>query len=251
MNPGNDRRMQENVAGAIKFRQLATPTNLIRQPGQKGTPNELWPVRLSSTHPMDEQMALRAAVVKDNGVVPGMGIATVGQNEFNYQADKLADAEEAAYKQWVMANIDLSSPASQQWYYKTIPWLKTDREAEVDRVSELQKQWAKILMNGPQSDDDFRMIYAFEQGILKIPDQPVHKLNTMTASEENGFAKDYKGGFFSIWARDTTESKLPMTSVPFQIPWGQPDSKTTPVADAGIWTSRFASKPLQLFTGKP
>lgn len=255
LNPGNERRRAENLEGAAKFRGLATPTNLVRQQGRGGKENELWPVRLSSTHPLDEQMALRRAVVNEDGVVEGMGIATAGPEVFQYQMDKVADAEEAAYKQWVLANIDLSNPAAQQHYFKTLPWVKEVREAEVDRVSALQKQWAKIMLNGPQSDMDWRMIYAVQQKELVIPEVSVHKLNDTSATgfptdAAHGFAENYHQGFFSLFAQQTkkqtptsTGPYLPLTNPTFRVPWGNPQGREGASLPAGI----FPTTPSQLF----
>jgi len=250
MNPGEGRKRSENLEGAAKFRQLASPTNMVQQHDREGSRASKFPVRLSTTHPMDEQMALRQSVVNRQGVVEGLGIATVGEREFQYQADKLSDAQEAEYKQWVMSNIDLSNPASQAWYFKTLPWIKTDREAEVDRISDLQKSWAKIMMNGPTSDEDWRMYYAVDQGILKIPDVPVHRLADMSGTGPE-FATSYKKGFFSVFAQKTSDTSLPMQQRPKgRLTWGDPRPSSATGFSAGQWSQdNFARNPKALFTG--
>lgn len=244
MDPGNQSRRESNLSGARKFRQLATPTNMIRQVGQSGVQQEQWPVRLSSTNPKDEQMALRQSVVNKEGVVEGLGIATVGAQEFQYIGDKLSDAQETAYKQWVMGNIDLSTPASQEYYFKTLPWIKEAREDEVDRVSSLQKTWAKIAMNGPHSDEDWRMIYAVQEGILEIPNKPVHLL----WQDKTGIADTFQKGFFSVFAQQTGANNLPLQTKPSRITWGAPTDATQNKAFEGTqWTNIFPSKPAELF----
>lgn len=205
--------------------QMAQPTNVIKAQDQTGTNASLFPVQLGSADPMDEAMNIREQTINGSGVVPGMGMAVADQSVFDYIQRKKENMYEVQYQMWLANQADLSKPESQQWWFERFPWMRDRRLAEIDRDAELQKGLAKINVTGPQNDDDFKLLFAIQQGLVQIPEQPIHKLN-----QEKWVRADFKSGIFSplsIKPQTGVQGSQGMPKSTVQIPkWSDPLNST-------------------------
>jgi len=179
-----------------KFVAMPAPPNVYKVKDQTGTVSSLFPAKLGSTDPRDEEYAMRAQLVKnDNGVIPGVGLAVADEGYFNYAQSKREEAMMFEFYTYIMSQADLSKPESAAWWFEKFPWMRDLRMAEIDRQGEIQKKLAKIQITGPQSEDDFMVLYLKQNNLLGDADVPLTRLNDMPT------AANFKAGMYSIFSR--------------------------------------------------
>lgn len=174
-----------------KFNALTTPPNIYQVPGQLSQPgdNSNFPASIGSTDPQDQKYMLQSQLVS-NGVVNNIGTPIIGDEFFNYAKRKQDQAQLYNFTTWVMKQADLTKPESAAWWFEKFPWMKDLRVAEIEREAEVQKKLATISITGPQSQDDFMILYMKDQGLLKPSDVPLYQ---MGAAGAGGVAQ--QGGF--------------------------------------------------------
>lgn len=179
-----------------KMRRMAEIPNRFRVPDQQNTISSRFPVELLSTDGRkDEEVSLRAQLVNNQGIVPGVGLATAGDDYFNYAAEKREKAQAFEFYSWIMSNADLSAPEKAAWWFEKFPWMRTLREQEIDRQAKIQADLAKIAISGPQSEDDFMLLFLKQNDLLGDVDKPLQKLNEMKVSD------NFKQGMYSVFSR--------------------------------------------------
>lgn len=172
----------------------ATPRNIYRVSTNpaSGNQNVNFPVKLGTTDPMDERFAIQKALVGGNGVVSNMGIATVGQDYYDYVKRKMEVTQESEFEDWLMKQADFQTPESTEYWYSHFPWMLNKRTDEVDRVAALQRQAGHIAVRGPENADDWRFLFAKQKGLITVPDTPPHMLGVANYVTDN-----YIAGIFS------------------------------------------------------
>lgn len=194
-----------SMARARQFAQRteanATPTNIftVNNEAAKATvKNVNFPVKMGTSDLEDKKYALMQKLVGANGVVAGVGQNIVGDEFFNYMDRKMNNAQDVAFKAFLMKQVDWSRPESQEYWINMFPWMLEERLAEVNRVCDLQKQKAKIEVAGPSTPEDWEFIFNEQRGLIKVPDQPVHKLPEAYGAAGGYTAGDlYSRGMFS------------------------------------------------------
>lgn len=212
------------AAEALHQKEVANAMapNIFQVPDAKNSDVSRFPVQLGSTDPQDAQMALRKQLVGEKGVVPGMGIATVGPEYFNYVQRKEDQLQQAQFEQFIFQNADLSSPAAATWFYEHFPELREKKLAYIDQVADLQKKFAKINAVGPMSREDYELLWMLKNNIITIPNLPVHKL-----SDSKLEGKVYQSGFFSPWNRGPQPPVPSLPSAQSKMTWSNPSGDYT------------------------
>lgn len=176
----------------------ATPNNVYKITNERETnalTNVNFPVQLGSSDPEDVKYALRAQLVKGpQGMVDGVGQAIAGEEYFDYITRKQNDTEYVMFQDWLMKQADWSTPEATEYWVSRFPWMLEKRLGEVTRVSDLQNKMAKINIAGPQTEDDFRLLWNTERGLITIPEKAPHLLATDTYADKNNY---YERGMFS------------------------------------------------------
>lgn len=178
-----------------RFVSLPQPPNLFKVPDSTNTTASNFPAQLGSTDPEDDKYGLRSQLVGPGNNVAGVGLAVADDNYFNYAQRKREEAMMYEFYQYVMSQADLSKPESAAWWFEHFPWMKEWRLEEIDRQAEIQKKLAKIQITGPQSEEDWMVLYLKKNGILGDQDVPLTRLN------EGRFAATFKTGMFSIFSK--------------------------------------------------
>lgn len=217
-----------------KMRQMAAPPNRFRIRDQTDTESSKFPVSLLSPDPkQDEKAAIRAELVGTTGIVPGVGLATAGEEYFNYAAEKREKAQAFEFYSWIMSNADLSAPEKAAWWFEKFPWMRTLREQEIDRQAKIQADLAKIAISGPQSEDDFMLLFLKQNKLLGDIDQPLQKMSEMKVSN------NFREGMYSVFSQKKNLLLGPRPPKPNsegtgtnQVSWSDPLG--TPNANA--WT---------------
>lgn len=187
-----------------RFVSLPQPPNLFQVPDTAGTVSSKFPVKLGSTDPEDDKFGLRAQLVNQNdGQVPGVGLAVAGDDYFNYAQRKREEAMMYEFYQYIMSQADLSKPESAAWWFEHFPWMKDWRLEEIDRQAEVQKKLAKIQITGPQTEEDWMVLYLKQQGILGEQAKPLYQLDTGT------YAENFKAGMYSIFSNPKNTVLVP------------------------------------------
>jgi hypothetical protein len=178
-----------------------------------------FPVQLGTADPDDLSMAIRKEAISSNanGVVPGMGQAIADDRVFDYLQRKKEAAIEADYRAWVMSQADFTDPAQSQWWTEKFPWIHNLKVQQIEQNAELQKRIAIIKVRGPQSEEDFKLMYEIQQGYKVIPEEPVHKMNE-DKTWSNG---DFVRGLFNPLTKIPEPNGFPKNG---KIPskWGVP-----------------------------
>jgi len=228
-----------------KYNKLTTAPNVF----QFATPTEsaanarvAFPLQIGSTDKDDVKYGIRKQLVgRDaNGNptgtanVPGVGMAIAGEEFFDYAQRKEEQEMLFDFKKFVAAQADLSSPASAQWWFEKFPWMKDLRLEQVNQQGDLQKQLAKIQITGPQNEEDFMTLYLCNKGLIKVSDQPLHKLGQATDIVSSSFRQ----GFFNPLSRPKYQT-MRTNATPL---WSNPLQGTTGVT-AG--TTMSAANPAE------
>lgn len=221
---------------AAQFHQqnaaMATPTNVYKITNDTGAAASTvksanFPVQLGSSDYEDEKWNLQQKILNGNknGVIPGMGQVIVGDQFFNYTKRKMEMAEEVAYRSWLMKQANFDSPEQAEYWMREFPWIVDMKLDQVNRISELQKQKAKINLTGPKTDDDWRFIYNEARGLIQVPTTPVHLLPKSDQFDNTNF---YKRGLFSPMNNymppydDKQSVGVPAYRPNFQYQWSDP-----------------------------
>lgn len=193
--------MSTKTAAALfaKYNALTTAPNIFRIADPGGAPDsrDKYPVQLGSTDKDDVKFAIRQDLVGGDGIVPGVGLATAGDEFFGYAQRKQEQEMLFDFQKYLMANAQashgLDTPASAAWWFEKFPWMKEKRLELINQQAEAQKNLARINITGPQNEEDFMMLYLRQKGLLKVSDMPLHKLNEATDIVSSTF----KQGFFN------------------------------------------------------
>lgn len=223
--------MAEAARGSAMMANMATKTNItqVAPPGPNNE-NAKFPVQISTTDPEDAKWALRQRIVSDAGITPRQGMAIAPPEFFDYAKRKMDDQEETAFKAWVLQQADLSEPEKVKWWFEHFPWMKTSREEVIDYVADVQRQAAKIALNGPQSEEDFRFLFMKQNGLITVPDQPVQSLDTFDWNR----GATYQRGFFSPISGKLMEGYPAIKHQDTGFQWANPLTATP--ARAGLIT---------------
>lgn len=218
-NKVNQSALDSARALFTKFNALTTPPNIYQVPGQFSTPgdNSNFPASIGSTDPQDQKYMLQSQLVTD-GVVKNIGTPIIGDDFFNYAKRKQDQAQLYNFTTWVMKQADLTKPESAAWWFERFPWMKDLRIGEIEREAEVQKRLATISITGPQSQDDFMILYMKNQGLLKVSNVPLYQMGAAGAggiAQQGGFIK----GIFNPLTPNYPDS-MSGSIVPFANPTG-------------------------------
>lgn len=162
-------------------------------PDIQNTTASKFPSRVGHGDPRDETMALKARMLGGgaNPVLPGVGLATATNEDFQYFRDKELAEREADFKRFFLSNIDLSTPEKQDYYQRLYPEIFSEREALAEKQIEHQAHLMKINLRGPRNMEDWMFIYGLERGFIQIPKGPIW-------DPENLLKTSFEGGLFSV-----------------------------------------------------
>lgn len=192
-----------------KFGGLTPAPNVFRFGEANGT-NASFPVQLGSTDPEDRKYKLRQKLVGADGnpgVVDKVGVAVADDKFFEYAKRKEEQAILYDFYNFMFAQADLSKPESANWWFSKFPWMRDMRLKEIDKQADLQKTLARLQVTGPESEDDFMLMFLIRNGTIIPPTTPLYDMGR----DQNLGAKSYQEGFFSklvsgrIWSNPTAE----------------------------------------------
>jgi hypothetical protein len=210
-----------------KFSSFAPPPNVFRVADATNSVRSQFPVQLGTTDPEDEKFSLRSNIVNNEGDVPGVGKAEAGDDYFNYMERKREQANMFEFMKYIMSQADLTKPEAADWWYRKFPWMQDLRIQEINRQSEIQKRLAIIQVSGPQSEDDFMLLFMNNKKLLGDVDRSVTLLNDKTLDAQSGNA--FIPGMFSFFSRS---DRLFLTNDPKEtmVSWSNPIAKLTAIA---------------------
>lgn len=202
-----------------KFTGMVPAPNVFRVatgPQKNANENAAFPVQLGSTDPEDQKWALREKIMTApgpggigglggaNGVIPGVGQVIADDSFFDYAKRKKDQEVLYDFYRFMMSNAKLDTPEAAQWWFGKFPWMRDLRLREIDKQAELQKALARIQVTGPESEEDFMLLFLIKNGTIALPDHPI----TQMGQSDQGIATSFQKGFFSPF------SQPPYTSTP-------------------------------------
>lgn len=138
--------------------------------GSKKRPNE-FPVQINKPNrDRDSRTRLKQEYIEQNekgGVQLGMPI--LKDKDLQTFADYEKQKQKVSFASWLSSYLNVADPATQRLVAEIMPEYYTDREAAIENQAELQKNLALIRMRGPQSKQDFLMIYLLSTGQISMP----------------------------------------------------------------------------------
>ena len=207
-----------------KYNRLTTAPNVFKfatATQSRNNEREAFPLKIGSTDKDDIKYAIRKQLVGPAGTpqagtanVPGVGMAIAGEEFFDYAERKEQQEMFFDFKKFVAAQADLSSPASAQWWFEKFPWMKELRLEQVNQQGELQKQLARIQITGPQNEEDFMHLYLVNKGLIKVTEQPLHRLGQATDITSSTFRQ----GFFNPLAQPKYQTMQTRTTPAWNNP---------------------------------
>lgn len=93
------------------------------------------------------------------------------------QEQRLADAQ---YEDWLARNFvrNMDNPSDQAWAQRTFPSYFEKRKKVIEDFTEIQKKIALMQLTGPQNEDDLKLLYMWNAGLITVPQEAVHKMDT-------------------------------------------------------------------------
>lgn len=216
MNQGVDTAMIGRAQSLMdKFSSMTPAPNVFRfatDTQKNANANVAFPVQLGSTDPEDEKYAMRAKMMTGAGgaVVPGVGQVIADSSFFDYAKRKKDQESLYDFYRFMMSNARLDTPEAAQWWFGKFPWMRDLRLAEIDKQAELQKALARIQITGPESEDDFMLLFLIRNGTIVLPNYPLHQMG-----EKRPVAESFQAGFFSPFSRDRTQGSYLANTNPF------------------------------------
>lgn len=234
----------------------ATPNNVYKvttddQPNRLTNVN--FPVQLGSSDPEDVKYALRAQLVKgNNGMVDGVGQAIAGEEYFDYITRKQHDTEYVMFQDWMMKQADWSTPEATEYWVSRFPWMLEKRLSEVSRVSDLQNKMAKVNIAGPQTEDDFRLLWNIQRGLIDIPTKAPHLLAEDEYTKNNNY---YERGMFSPMVnyvppfKTDADYKNPGYKPNDKVRWADPSNRGDRLTGTSLTIPGWGRTPQSKFYG--
>lgn len=221
-----------------KFNKLTTAPNLFHFATESqisSNDRTAFPMKVGETDSRDNKYAIRKRLVgagsgqpNDSAVIPGVGMAIADEDFFDYAESKEQQEMLFDFKKFVAAQADLQTPAAAAWWYENFSWLKDEKIAELDQQAELQKKLAKIQIMGPQNEEDMLTLYMVNKGLIKVTEQPLHRLGQSRDIESTTF----KQGFFNPMSQPQYQTMQTNTTPnwgnPLQMPASLPAGPYTP-----------------------
>jgi hypothetical protein len=143
--------------------------------------------------PRDERYALRGQLLGPSGnpVLPGVGMAMATDSDFEYFHKKALDAQEADFKAWFLAQMDLSTPEKQAYWQSQFPEVFQEKQRLLESQVDIQLRLAKIRMLGPKNKEDYMLLWAIQRGFIKLPAGPLYDPSKQAV-------KEFHEGLFNI-----------------------------------------------------
>lgn len=165
-----------------------------------------FPNMIEKGDPRDDYYAFKSSLVNDNGVIPGAGLAIASDADVGYLRKKGDDSIEAAFKAFLLDQMDLSTPEKQDYWQKNFPWVFEEKIKLVEAQLDLQSKLAKLRILGPRTQEDYMLIFAIQHGYIAIPKGPVFNPDSLEKT-------DFHRGLFNVkkWLLTHDSQKIAMT----------------------------------------
>lgn len=177
--------------------------------GGDGIPKQnRFPVKLTQRDPYDSKASIKKSLVNNQGVVPGMGYATLTEADLEHLERKRQALQYEDMYRFIDNYFDTKDPAIAKLVAGMMPEYFQRREALIDQQAELQKRVAKLRLRGPQDREDLMTIYAMNSGALKLPVGPLFNPDQWYPTGAAAYANGFKEGLFN--PKRLFASKLPL-----------------------------------------
>jgi len=118
--------------------------------------------------PEDAFWQRRTQVVDGTGRVPGMGMAVVPPEYFNYTQRKLNQLVSDQFKNFIFQQIDLTTPAAREFWETRFPEYTNEfRQGWKKRLGHMARM-GDLMINGVQSMEDLWYLFITEKGLNPV-----------------------------------------------------------------------------------
>lgn len=153
--------------------------------------SRMFPNLIEKGDPRDDYYAFKSGLINANGVIPGAGLAVASDADVGYLRKKGDDTVEAAFKAFLLDQMDLSTPEKQDYWQKNYPQVFDEKIKLVESQLDLQLKLAKLRILGPRSQEDYMLIFAIQHGYIALPKGPVYDPTSLEKT-------DFHRGLFNV-----------------------------------------------------
>ncbi len=150
-----------------------------------------FPNMIEKGDPRDDYYAFKSGLINDKGIIPGAGLVVAGDADVSYLRKKGDDSVEAAFKAFLLDQMDLSTPEKQDYWQKNFPWVFEEKIKLVEAQLDLQSKLAKLRILGPRSQEDYMLIFAIQHGYIAVPAGPIFDPDKLEKT-------DFHRGLFNV-----------------------------------------------------
>ncbi len=173
---GSDHRHVNSVPNEYsitKFLEKKAPRRGQVVEDRSGSTTAKFPAQIQHGDPRDKRYALLQSAISGDGMtLPGFGQYQASDRDLDYLQTKLEDAKNAKFKAWLYSQVDLKDPVYQKFWQEKLPGLYQERMKLIEDQIDLHTQLAKINLRGPESIEDFMLLYGIDTGEIPIPQLP-------------------------------------------------------------------------------
>ncbi len=142
-----------------------------------------FPAQYTSSDAYDNSIAIKKTLAADPRI---LGDVSVSDADVAWLERKRRETERANFHDWFLKSVDVSDPLHAKWAREQMPDVWQMRLAEIDRDAEIQKQLAKMsLQGGPNSMEDWMLLYQINKGDVAIPSGPLWDPSRPQNNEES------------------------------------------------------------------
>lgn len=137
-------------------------------PGTQGVPNQV-AAQYYERDPRDDYVEAKREIAR----APEKGFGTVvpvTEKDIEYVLDQRSKEEKLQFDRWKYSTfLPGSDPLLLKYYRKVDPDFFSSREAEIDKICNIIRRLAKLVLHGPENEEDLVLIYGLQSGQVGIP----------------------------------------------------------------------------------
>lgn len=116
--------------------------------------------------PQDQLMMMKAQMVQQKD--PYFGQVTASDSDFRWLAKKAKAAEEVDFDDWFGSNFHTNDLATRKFAQEINPGYYDARIENMAKRAKLALRIRAIQLRGPQSDEDLKLVYMFNRGLIEL-----------------------------------------------------------------------------------
>ncbi len=171
----------QKLANASENAPSSRPYMLVNYDPTNKRKNE-FPIKPLPIDDYDTDWKIKAEL-KDSDVISAARPLPITDRDISYIKRKRNDEEYAAFNAWIGTKYDLTDPAQQEMFKRIYPEYFKQRQELIDEQIDVTARYAKIRLNGAESQEDLILEWEIETGRTVLPQGPIWDPLTWIANQ--------------------------------------------------------------------